>query len=206
MEPTKPRGAGRPTGYSRFGEPTAVMRVPVSAKSAVVDFLMLRRRNASPAMPRPHTVFAGGEALSVVRIAQNPPPFAVPGSMTRIPAGFPSPADDYTEEGCDLNQWLVQNRVATYFFTVSGDSVNRLGILDGDRVIVDCSLEPRHGDIVIAIINGEGHTIKKLFKSDTEAALEPDSTNPIHKRRVMTEFDEWMIWGVVTAVVRKFRA
>lgn len=181
------------------------MRVPDTAKAEVVEFLTLRQRSQQARVPRPHTVFAGGTPLHVLRAAQNPAPFEIPTALSRVPAGFPSPADDYLEEGCDLNQWLVRNRTATYFFVISGDSVDRLNIVDGDRVVVDCSLEPQHGDIVIAIINGEGHTIKRLHKTQTEVALEPDSSNPIHKRRVMTEFDEWMVWGVVTSVVRKLK-
>lgn len=202
-----PRPRGRPAGHTRYGEPTVPMRVPASAKADVVHFLDSRRQHLQRGTPRPLTPFLAGLLPMVTQASQNPAPFALPTLLTRVPAGFPSPADDYLEEGCDLNQWLVRNRHATYFMTVSGDSVNQLNIVDGDRVIVDCSMasEARHGDLVIAIINGEGHTIKVLHKTDTEVALVPRSTNPIHKCRVITEFDEWMIWGVVTSVVRQLR-
>lgn len=207
MTDQEPRPRGRPAGHTRFGEPTVPMRVPASAKADVVHFLEGRRQHLQGGAPRPHTLFAAGMPLVVNRVAQDPTPFEIPTLLARVPAGFPSPADDYIEDGCDLNQWLVRHPQATYFMTVSGDSVNELNIVDGDRVIVDCSIanDAKHGDLVIAIINGEGHTIKVLHKTDTEIALEPRSSNPIHKRRVMREFDEWMIWGVVTSVVRKLR-
>ena len=207
MTDPEPRPRGRPAGHTRFGEPTVPMRVPVSAKAEVVHFLEGRRQHLQRGTPRPHTLFAAGEPLVVTRAAQDPVPFEVPTLLSRVPAGFPSPADDYLDDGCDLNRLLVANRHATYFIRVSGDSVNALGIFDGDLAVVDCSLanDAKHGNLVIAIIHGEGHTIKVLHKTDTEIALEPRSTNPIHKRRVITEYDEWLVWGVVTSVVRQLR-
>jgi DNA polymerase V len=60
----------------------------------------------------------------------------------RISAGFPSPAADYAEEGLDLNHYLVQNKPATFMFTVKGDSMMGAGICDGDKVVVDKALKP----------------------------------------------------------------
>lgn len=72
-----------------------------------------------------------------------------------VPAGFPSPADDYIEEALDLNEYLVKHPSATYFARASGDSMIERGILDKALLIVDRFLEPRQGNVVIAVINGE---------------------------------------------------
>ena len=70
----------------------------------------------------------------------------------RISAGFPSPAADYAEDGLDLNQYLVENKPATFMFTVKGDSMLGAGICDGDKVVVDKALKPKHKDIVVAVV------------------------------------------------------
>src|ERR1700712_1459651 len=73
---------------------------------------------------------------------------AVPLFLIKVPAGFPSPAADYVEESLDLNTYLVRHKAASFYFTVEGDSMINAGILAGDRVLVDRSIEPRHGHIV----------------------------------------------------------
>ena len=72
-----------------------------------------------------------------------------------VPAGFPSPADDYIETGLDLNQYLIKHPSATFFARASGDSMTGAGIRDGALLIVDKALAPRDGHVVIAAINGE---------------------------------------------------
>ena len=72
----------------------------------------------------------------------------------RISAGFPSPATDYVEEGLDLNDYLVRNKPATFLFTVKGDSMIGASIEEGDKVIVDRALAPKHDDIVVAVVDG----------------------------------------------------
>lgn len=78
----------------------------------------------------------------------------VPLYLCCVSAGFPSPAGDYVESNIDLNDWLIRNKMATYFVRVEGDSM--IGkVHPDDRLIVDGSLEPRHRDAVIACIDGE---------------------------------------------------
>lgn len=72
-----------------------------------------------------------------------------------VRAGFPSPADDYLEQSLDLNEHVVQHPSATYYVRAEGDSMTNLGIFSGDLLVVDRALEPVHGDIVIAALNGE---------------------------------------------------
>ena len=119
----------------------------------------------------------------------------------RISAGFPSPAADYAEDGLDLNEYLVRNKPASFMFTVKGDSMINAGIVEGDKVIVDRSLNARNQDIVVAVVNGE-YTIKRLYKNAGKVELHPD--NPAYQPILFKEGSELEIWGVVVGVVRRY--
>ncbi|MGZ9712611.1 LexA family protein [Glaciimonas sp. GNP009] len=125
----------------------------------------------------------------------------VPLFLIKIPAGFPSPAADYVEEGLDLNTYLVKHKAASFYFTVEGDSMTGAGILAGDRVLVDRSIEPKHGHIVVAVISNE-FTLKRLYRRRGVVELRPE--NPAYKVIVVSDDDDLQIWGVVAGVVRKF--
>lgn len=115
-----------------------------------------------------------------------------------VPAGFPSPADDFIEEYLDLNQLLVQHREATFFARVSGCSMIGAGIYSGDILIVDRSLDPVHGKIVIAVVSGE-LTVKRLVMHNGRVILR--SENPDYPD--IPVGDELRVWGVVTSVIHK---
>jgi DNA polymerase V len=119
----------------------------------------------------------------------------------RISAGFPSPAGDYAEDGLDLNNYLVQNKPATFMFTVRGESMIVAGIHDGDKVVVDRALKAKHRDIVVAVVNGE-YTIKRLYKYRGRIELRPE--NPDYPVITFEEGSELQIWGVVVGVVRRY--
>lgn len=119
----------------------------------------------------------------------------------RISAGFPSPAADYAEEGLDLNRYLIQNKPATFMFTVKGDSMLGAGICDGDKVVVDKALKPKNKDIVVAVVDGE-YTIKRLYQLHGQVELQPE--NPNYPPITFHEGSELQIWGVVVGVVRKY--
>ena len=119
----------------------------------------------------------------------------------RISAGFPSPAGDYVEDGLDLNNYLVQNKPATFMFTVRGESMIVAGIHDGDKVVVDRALKAQHNDIVIAVINGE-YTIKRLYQYRGRIELRPE--NPDYSPITFSDGYELQIWGVVVGVVRRY--
>ncbi|MEY4132825.1 MAG: hypothetical protein RL592_883, partial [Verrucomicrobiota bacterium] len=82
-------------------------------------------------------------------------PLALPLLGSRAVAGFPSPADDHMERRLDLNEHLVRNPISTFFLRVDGDSMSGAGILTGDLIVVDKSLSPRAGTIVVAEVGGE---------------------------------------------------
>lgn len=128
--------------------------------------------------------------------------FEIPYSDIKCPAGFPSPAADYIQSGLDFNDYLVQHRAATFVFDVSGYSMLGAGICDGDKIVVDRSVSPRHGHIVVAVIDGQ-HTVKRLWLHEGKVELRPD--NPDYPVIEITEGEDLMIFGVVVGVVRKLR-
>ncbi len=120
----------------------------------------------------------------------------IPFYLSRVPAGFPSPAEDYEEGRLDLNDF-IDHPSATFFVRASGDSMVDAGIYPGDLLIVDRSLEAKHNSIVIAVINGE-MTLKRLIISPRGTYLKAD--NPAYPNIALTE--DSSIWGVVKNSVR----
>ncbi len=116
----------------------------------------------------------------------------------QVTAGFPSPADDYLEGNLDLNKYLIQHPVATYFVRVTGDSMIGAGIHSGDILIVDRSLEPANRKVVIAVVNGE-LTVKRLIKKNNKVILMPE--NDRFKPIEIKDETNLEIWGVVTSVI-----
>lgn len=119
---------------------------------------------------------------------------------TRVAAGLPTPAEYFEEESMDLNEHLLDNPQHTFFVRVTGDSMINAGIHPGDLLIVDRSLRPSNGRIVIAVINGE-LTVKKLFKEDSKLYLMPE--NPAYSCIEIMEDMDFLIWGVVTNVIHE---
>jgi DNA polymerase V len=117
-----------------------------------------------------------------------------------VPAGFPSPAADHTQKRIDLNEHLILNREATHIFRVKGDSMTGIGIYEGDEVLVDRSLEPRHGNIVLAVLNNE-FTLKRLYRKGGVIKLLAE--NPLYPPLIVKEGDDLTIWGVVTRNLHK---
>ncbi len=119
---------------------------------------------------------------------------------TGIKAGFPSPADDFHYMSIDLNKELIKNKEATFFARVKGDSMRDAGLDDGDLLVIDRSLEPQNGKIAVCFVDGE-FTVKRI-KIDKDAVwLMPENENyaPIK----VTGENEFIIWGIVTAVIKK---
>lgn len=113
----------------------------------------------------------------------------------KVPAGFPSPAADYAYKSIDLNEHLIRNKEATFVFRVKGDSMTGVGINEGDELLVDRSIEPRHGHIVVAILNGD-FTVKRLHQRGGVVKLIAE--NPRYAPIVLKDGQELVVWGVVT--------
>ena len=133
-----------------------------------------------------------------------PPYLPLPLMLTRVAAGFPSPADDYVEQMLDLNEYCVRNAPATFYLRVEpdGDSMIDVGIFPGDVLCVDRSLHAQSGDIIIAALDG-GFTVKELGFVDGAPLLIPH--NATYKAQPVSADSDFEIVGVVTAVIRKLR-
>jgi DNA polymerase V len=121
--------------------------------------------------------------------------------FSRIHAGFPSPADDFIDRPLDLNEHLIRHPAATFFVQVQGDSMIDAGIHPGALLVVDRSLQPRSGQIILAVLNGD-FTVKRMKKDKGTIVLYPE--NPRYQPVTVTPEHDFEVWGVVVHVVRSF--
>jgi len=121
-------------------------------------------------------------------------------AQTGISAGFPSPADDFKEYKISLDRTLVKNKEATFYAKVNGQSMIGAGLDDGDLLVVDKSLEPAHNKIAVCFIDGE-FTVKRLKVTSEGVYLQPE--NPVYDPILVTESNDFQIWGIVTHVIKK---
>jgi DNA polymerase V len=125
-------------------------------------------------------------------------PVPLPLFTGKVAAGFPSPADDYIEKTLDLNELLVQKPAATFFARAQGESMLGAGIHHNDILVVDRSIEPAPGKIVICALNGE-LTVKRLERDNGLWKLKAE--NKDYPVIAIYEELEMVIWGVVTNVI-----
>ena len=137
----------------------------------------------------------------VYHLPMQPCSLPLPLFASRVPAGFPSPAADYQERMLDLNEYLIQDAAATFMLRVSGDSMSGAGISSGDLLVVDRALAPQHGQIVLAVVDGD-FTVKRLHRQ--HGRLELRAENPAYAPICLHEGQELQIWGVVTACIKRF--
>ncbi|RBP98275.1 peptidase S24 [Bifidobacterium aemilianum] len=119
----------------------------------------------------------------------------VPLSLEAVHAGFPSVAQDYFAGDFSFDQNVISNPDTTFIVTVAGDSMEGAGIWDGDLLVVDRSLTPQEGDVVVAVLDGE-LTVKRLLMSHGKPVLHPE--NPAYPDFISSDAQSLMIWGVVT--------
>lgn len=127
--------------------------------------------------------------------------YLIPFFVSTIKAGFPSPADDFLENRLNLNTLLIEHPEATFFVQVSGDSMVNAGIHNGDKLIVDRSLEAKHNDIIVAVIDNE-FTVKRLKKVANKIYLYPE--NPNYQPIFIPAGSDFIVWGVVKHSIRSF--
>ncbi|MBL0182127.1 MAG: translesion error-prone DNA polymerase V autoproteolytic subunit [Chitinophagaceae bacterium] len=113
--------------------------------------------------------------------------------------GFGAAADDYMERGIDLNEQLIRNKPATFFFRMKGDAMKDAGIFDNDVLIVDRSLKLVDGKIIVAVLNGE-LMVRRYHKNFTSSFLIPENSR--YKTINLGEFSDFMLWGVVIYAIR----
>lgn len=124
----------------------------------------------------------------------------IPFFQSFIQAGFPSPAENYLERVCDLNDLCITNAEATYFVRVTGDSMSGDRLEPGDVLVVDCSRDATEGKVVVVWLNGE-HTVKRIHFEGDEVFLV--AANPRYPTIPVRHGDDFRIFGVVTFVIHK---
>ena len=184
----KRESASRKKGSSVYGETTQAIRVPESLLPRVKNLLAQRRLSVQKPDRAPVLLWP----------CENPDRLPLPLFSGKVAAGFPSPADDYIEKTLDLNELLVQKPAATFFVRAQGDSMLGAGIHSNDILVVDRSLEPISGKIVICALNGE-LTVKRLQNYNGMIVLAAE--NPDYAEILVTAEADLVIWGVVTNVI-----
>lgn len=119
----------------------------------------------------------------------------------KVCAGFPSPAEDLGAQRIDLTSLLVTHAQATYFLKASGQSMVEAGIFDGDIMVVDRAVKPRHGHIVVAVVDGD-FTVKRLYQRAGRVKLR--AANVTFPEIVPKDGQTIEVWGVVTATIKRF--
>lgn len=145
-------------------------------------------------------IYSGLFTMRVLEPNAGAPALNLPFFISKVPAGFPSPADSYLEGSLDLNELIIQRPAATFFVSVSGDSMMNAGILNGDILVVDRSLTAQDGDIVLALVDGE-FTVKRLQLSPLQ--LVP--ANPAYEPITFSAEQQLEVFGVVTFVIGRTR-
>jgi DNA polymerase V len=183
------RNSGRKAGSTKYGEPTVVRRLPVSwvpLLDQALDNHQLILKSADVMQIDP----AGVDSH-----------LALPMAGSKIAAGFPSAAEDFIEGKLDLNDLLVKRPTATFYVRVAGESMRDAGIFPGDILVVDRGENPKHGHVVVALVNGE-LTVKRLYRKGKTIRL--DAENPAYPNIAIQGETELTIWGVVRANVHQF--
>ena len=117
-----------------------------------------------------------------------------------ISAGFPSPAGDFKQDRISLDKELIKNKEATFFARVSGQSMVGAGLDNNDLLVIDRSLEPTNNKIAVCLIDGE-FTVKRLKVENDRIWLKPENLD--YKPIEITEENQFIIWGIVTNVIKK---
>ena len=133
---------------------------------------------------------------------ENPSTRIIPFANETISAGFPSPAEEYIEPGIDLNKYLIRNPVSTFFLRVSGNSMNNAGIYNNDLLIIDRSINPHPGHIVVALLDGE-FTLKRLIKEKNNYYLKAEKEN--YPSINLYDYQDIQIWGVAIYSIHELK-
>lgn len=137
----------------------------------------------------------------IARLGELPGLETIPAIQALIPAGWPSAAEDYIEEEINLHAQLVRNPLATFMLKASGHSMEGAGIMDGATLVVDRSVDPYHGAIVIAEVDGE-FFVKRLEFRKNRTFLVP--ANPGYPEKDVTGREDFRVWGVVIHCINSF--
>ena len=135
----------------------------------------------------------------IIPLVPSPIRASVPMATSSVAAGFPSPADDYLERPLDFNELLIQNPAATFAVRIAGESMTGAGLFPNDIAVVNRSLPPKNGSIVMALVDGE-FTIKRYRVRGSKIWLQAE--NPKYGDILVNEGSAYEIWGVICHAVR----
>lgn len=144
--------------------------------------------------------------MNSIRVSTEPEPavaspLVLPMPQAHLKAGFPSPAEDFTVKRLDLTQILVSHPQATFLMRVSGTSMQDAGIDDGDMLVIDRAIKPRHGHVVVAVVDGE-YTVKYLHQRAGRVRLK--AANPTFPDIIPKDGQTIEVWGVVSSCIKRF--
>lgn len=177
-------GAGRKPKYD---EPTKTIRIPVSKEREIKALL------ATPQVKN---------EVSAIYVVDPQTRRQIPVAMSKVAAGFPINMSDHIEKVIDLNDLLIRNSISTFIVEVESLSLLNAGIDLTDKLIIDRSLDARHNDIVLALIDND-FTLKRLQKKGKEIWLSAD--NPDFQDIHFKDGQTVSIWGVLTFCIKQFR-
>lgn len=190
-------GAGRKTGSGKFGEATSVVRIPSSQAPVIKDFLAAYQRKKLNS-----SLDTVGE-FELPILSSHPIPLALYSS--KVSAGYPSTAEEHVEKRLDPSEFLIDKKDSTFFVTIQGQSMIDVGLLPGDKAVVDRSRIASIGDIVLAMLDGE-FTIKTLSRSkEGQVRLLPANSSGAYLPIEISAEMNFEIWGVVTGSFRRFK-
>ncbi len=190
-------GAGRKSGSGKFGEATSVIRIPSSQTAVVKDFLAAYQRKKS----NNNLDVVGEFELPALNDKSTPLPLY----SSKVSAGYPSTAEEHVEKRLDPSEFLIDKKDATFFVTIQGQSMIDVGLLPGDKAVVDRSKIASIGDIVLAMLDGE-FTIKTLSRSkEGQIKLLPANSTGAYMPIEIAPEMHFEIWGVVTGSFRRFK-
>lgn len=194
-------GRGRRVGSGKFKEPTTVIRIPQSQKPVVVNLLEVYQQKQQQGLFKLNLDEVNDFTLPAIK-AQ---PMHLPLYTSKVSAGFPSPAEEHVEKRLDPSEFLIDQKDATFFVTIQGQSMIDVGLMPGDKAVVDRSKIASIGDIVLAVLDGE-FTIKTLAKKkDGSPRLLPANSTGAYSPIDIKEGMSFEIWGVVTGSFRRFK-
>lgn len=192
----KRENAGRPRG-GKFGEMTIAIRIPESQVTVIKEYLEDYQNRKSGITETNVGEFFTPEV--------GDRPTELPLFATKVAAGFPSPADDYVENRLDVSEFLIDHKDSTFFVTIQGQSMIDVGLLPGDKVVVDRSKTAVIGDIVLAVVDRE-FTIKIFdYGANKMPRLMPANSSGAYRPIYIRPDMQFEIFGVVTGLFRRFK-
>lgn len=193
-------GGGRKSGTGLYKEETSVIRVPNSQKPVITSFLEAYAKKQRLGELKDNL----DSVEEFMQLSDDLENLSLPLFESKVPAGLPSPADDHVESRMDPNEYLINKADKTFFVTIQGESMIEVGLMPGDKAVVEKDKVPAVGDIVLAMIDGE-FTVKTLAKQkDGMPKLLPANSSGRYSPILISKQMQFEIWGVVTGSFRKF--